>query len=207
MLQTYSFLLFSRKFFPMLEIGKAVISLDVISANFTCDLKACKGACCVSGDSGAPLEPEEAKILREIFPALKPYLTHESIDTIENFGTSVIDIEGDLVTPLNDGKECAYVIFEEEIAFCAIEKAFNEGVIHFRKPISCHLYPIRIKKYRHIEAVNYDRWEICSPAIVKGNQLQTPVYKFTRDALERKYGKDWFAQLVAIAKNLSIEKS
>ena len=198
------FVNFAGNAVPMLEIGKSVVSLDVITSNFTCDLNACKGACCVTGDSGAPLEPEEVTILEEIFSAIRCYLSPESVKTIEEFGTSVIDIEKETVTPLNDGKECAYVVFENSIAFCAIEKAYNDGVIKFRKPVSCHLYPIRIKKYSHSDAVNYDRWEICSPAIVKGNNLRTPVYQFTRDAIERKYGKDWFNQLVIAAKNLSI---
>ena len=190
----------------MIAIGKAVISSDLVSSNFSCNLEACKGACCVSGDSGAPLEQEETEILEEIYPSIKCYLSEESVNTIETLGTWVIDVENDRVTPLNDGKECAYVVFEKGIALCAIEKAYNDGVVNFRKPVSCHLYPIRIKKYRHTDAVNYDRWEICNPAIVKGNQLKTPVYSFTRDALERKYGKEWFSQLVIEAKNLSLSR-
>ena len=188
----------------MLEIGKAIVSIDLVTSNFSCDLGACKGACCVSGDSGAPLEPDEARILDEIFPALRRYLSAESVRTIEEHGTSVIDIDNDVVTPLNDGKECAYVYFEKGIALCAIEKAYNDGVISFRKPLSCHLYPVRIQKYRYSEAVNYHHWEICNPALVKGNLLGTPVYQFTREALKRKYGKEWFNQLVIEAKNLSI---
>jgi hypothetical protein len=190
----------------MLEIGKSVVSLDILTCNFACDLNECKGACCVSGDSGAPLEPEEANILKEIFPVLRKYLSEESVRTIEEQGTSVIDIEQDTVTPLNNGKECAYTFFENGIAFCTIEKAFNEGEILFRKPLSCHLYPVRIKKYRQFDAVNYDRWEICHAAITRGNQLNMPVYLFTKEALERKYGKGWFDVLVEEAKNLSMDK-
>lgn len=185
----------------MHSIGKSIISSELITINFNCDLDACKGACCVAGDSGAPLEHEETKILEEIYPALKLYLDDKSVKTIESLGPWVIDNENDKVTPLNDGKECAYVVFENNIAFCAIEKAFNDGVIEFRKPVSCHLYPVRIKKYRHYDAVNYDRWEICNKALVKGDLLKTPVYQFTRDALERKYGKEWFNQLIIEAKN------
>jgi hypothetical protein len=190
----------------MLTIGRSVISIDVVTSRFSCDLDACKGACCVSGDSGAPLEPEEVKTLEEIYPSVKCYLSPESVQTIEHYGTSVIDIEGDTVTPLNDGKECSYVVFENGIAFCAIEKAYKDGIISFQKPVSCHLYPVRIKKHLHIDAVNYDRWEICKPAIEKGNKLDTPVYLFTRTALERKYGTEWFQKLVAEAKNLSIHR-
>ena len=191
----------------MLEIGRTIVSLDLISSHFTCDLHACKGACCVTGDSGAPLEPEEAEALNEIFPALRHYLSEESIQSIREQGTSVIDIEQETVTPLNNGKECAYTFIKDKIAFCAIEKAYNEGVINFRKPISCYLYPVRIKKYRQFDAVNYNRWEICSAAVALGNQLNTPVYRFTKDALTLKYGHEWFDLLNTAARNLEIEKN
>lgn len=190
----------------MLEIGKTLVSLDLITSNFTCDLAACRGACCVTGDSGAPLEPFEVIKLDEVFPALRPFLRKESVRTIEEMGTSVTDAEMDTVTPLNDGKECVYTLFEDSIARCAIEKAFMEGVVDFRKPVSCHLYPIRIKKYRRFDAVNYDRWEICRPATVLGDELQMPVYRFVKDALARHYGDEWFNLLDIAAKNLKIEK-
>ncbi len=125
----------------MIEIGKSIVSSDLLTSNFTCNLKACKGACCVMGDSGAPLEDDEVEILKEIYPRLKPFLSEESIATIDKFGTSVVDFENDKVTPLNNGKECAYTLFKDGIALCGIEKAFNEGAVPFRKPISCHLYP------------------------------------------------------------------
>ena len=191
----------------MLEIGRTVVSLDLISSHFTCNLSACKGACCITGDSGAPLETGETEILKEIFPALRPYLSKESIKSIEEQGTSVIDIEQETVTPLNNGKECAYTFFNDGIAYCAIEKAYNEGVINFRKPISCYLYPVRIKKYRQFDAVNYDRWAICSAAITLGNQLKTPVYRFTKEALTLKYGIEWFNLLNTAAENLEIDST
>ncbi len=187
----------------MIEIGNSVVSVDLITSNFACDLKACKGACCVSGDSGAPLEQEEAEILKEIFPVLRKYLREESVRTIEELGTSVIDMEQDTVTPLNNGKECAYVVFEHDIAFCGIEKAFRDGAITFQKPVSCHLYPVRIKKYTQFDAVNYDQWEICRPAIAHGNSLKMPVYRFTQEALKRKYGVEWFKHLVSWPKTCS----
>jgi len=190
----------------MLEIGKTLVSLDLITSNFTCNLAACRGACCVTGDSGAPLEPFEVIKLDEVFPALRPFLRKESVHTIEEMGTSVTDAEMDTVTPLNDGKECVYALFEDSIARCAIEKAFMEGAVDFRKPVSCHLYPIRIKKYKRFDAVNYDRWEICRPAIVLGDELQMPVYRFVKDALARHYGDEWFNLLDIAAKNLKIEK-
>jgi hypothetical protein len=190
----------------MLEIDNTLVSLDLITSNFACNLQACKGACCVTGDSGAPLETEEAKKLQEIYPALKAYLRNESVVTIETLGTSVIDIESDTVTPLNDGKECAYTLFEDGIARCAIEKAYNEGVIDFRKPVSCYLYPVRIKKYQRYDAVNYDRWEICRPAIKMGNEINRPVYLFVKDALCRHYGEAWFTRLETAAKELEITR-
>jgi hypothetical protein len=190
----------------MLEIGKTLVSLDLITSAFTCDLAACRGACCVTGDSGAPLDPDEVKKLDEIFPALRPFLREESVRTLLEQGTSVTDVEMDTVTPLLDGKECAYTVFEGGIARCAIEKAFIEGVVDFRKPASCYLYPIRIKKYKLFDAVNYDRWEICRPAMKLGDELHMPVYQFVKSALAQHYGVEWFNLLELAAKNLEIEK-
>jgi len=190
----------------MLHIDNTLISLDLITSHFACNLKVCKGACCVSGDSGAPLEPDEAGILDSIYPSLKPFLREESVRTIEEQGTWVIDIEKDLVTPLNYGKECAYTLFENGIARCAIETAFIRGAIDFRKPVSCYLYPVRIKKYPHFDAVNYDRWEICVPAIDLGHELDMPVYRFVEKPLIQQYGVEWFNQLETAAEDLHIEK-
>ncbi len=190
----------------MLQIEHTVIGLDLVTAHFSCDLEKCKGACCVSGDSGAPLEEDEVKILDSIYPLLKPFLREESVKTIEEQGTSVIDIENDRVTPLNNGKECAYALFENGIARCAIEIAHDQGVITFRKPVSCYLYPVRIRKYRDFDAVNYDRWEICKPAIENGERKNMPVYRFTEGALRQKYGAKWFNLIETAARNLVIEK-
>jgi hypothetical protein len=201
------FIIFAGKKYPMLEIGKTLISLDLIASNFTCNLSVCKGACCITGDSGAPLEFREAEKLKEIYPVLRPFLRVESQRSIDEQGTSVTDMEGDTVTPLNDGRECSYVIFENGIARCAIEKAFNEGFVDFRKPVSCYLYPVRIKKYRLFDAVNYDRWEICHAATKLGDDLQMPVYRFVKDALAQHYGAEWFNLLEIAAKNLEIEKN
>lgn len=190
----------------MLEIGTTLVSLELIRANFTCNLTICKGACCVTGDSGAPLNPGEPEKLKEIYPTLRSFLGAESLITLDELGTSVTDREGDTVTPLNNGKECAYVIFEQGIARCAIEKAYLAGAIDFRKPVSCYLYPIRIKRYRQFDAVNYDRWEICTPATRLGDELQVPVYRFVQDALTQHYGITWFNLLEAAAKNLEISR-
>ncbi|MBA3647550.1 MAG: DUF3109 family protein [Chitinophagales bacterium] len=184
----------------MIIIEKTIISDELIGKQFACALDKCKGACCVSGDSGAPLELDETEVLEQVFDQVKPFMSKEGINSIEKFGKWIIDSEGDLVTPLVDGvKECAYVFLDKGIAKCAIERAYYEGKIAFKKPVSCHLYPVRIKKYENYEAVNYDRWDICSPACENGRELGIPIYKFVKEALIRKYGIDWYQQLEGAA--------
>jgi hypothetical protein len=186
----------------MLRIKDTLISLDVIEKHFICDLAKCKGACCVRGDSGAPLEDEELPVLEEILPKLKPFLRKEGIKAIEEQGPYVIDIEDDFVTPLVDGKECAYVVFENGIAKCGIEKAYYAGAVEFKKPLSCHLYPVRLHKYGEYTAVNYDKWDICHPARILGHEEQVPVYKFLEESLTRRFGNDWMRHLKIAAKTL-----
>jgi len=179
----------------MIQIGNTNISDDLVTQQFTCDLEKCKGACCVLGDSGAPVNEDEKTVLKQIFSSIKPFLRPEGIKAIEKLGTSVIDTENDCVTPLVDGKECAYAVFEEGIARCGIENAFMAGAVPFRKPISSFLYPVRIKKYRTYDAVNYDISPVCDPARALGESLQTPVYVFTAQALHEKYGEAWYREL------------
>lgn len=182
----------------MIIIDETLISDEVYTEYFVCDLPACLGCCCVYGDAGAPLEKKEAEILNEIFPHIKHFLRTEGIEAIEKSGTSVRDIEGEYTTPLVHGKECAYVIFDEKlIAKCGIEKAWNADVTDFRKPLSCHLYPIRIKKFSNYEGVNYHRWPICDPARKLGKKSKLRVFEFLKEALIRKYGNEWYAQLEA----------
>jgi hypothetical protein len=179
----------------MLQIENNLVSLDICEKNFFCDLNKCKGACCVQGDSGAPLKSDEAEVLNELYPVIKRFLRDEGIEAINSLGKHVIDSDGDIVTPLVNNKECAYAIFENGIAKCGIEKAYLAGEITFRKPISCHLYPIRVTKYSSFEAINYHQWEICKPAIELGNKNNIPLYIFLTDALKREYGDAWFEQL------------
>jgi len=186
----------------MFEIDNKIVSLDLFTEKFACDFNKCRGYCCVYGESGAPLEQEEVKILKQIFPELMEFLRPDGIQAIEKQGTSVVDMDKDKVTPLIGRKECAYAIFENGIARCGIEKAFEAGVISFRKPLSCHLYPVRIKKYDTFEAVNYDRWRVCDPARECGNKLNIPLYVFIRDALIRKYGEEFFRKLEQIAQEI-----
>ena len=183
----------------MIQVQDKIISLDVFEKHFVCDLNACKGACCVEGDSGAPLTKEEEKILEDIYESVKPYMRKEGIIEIENQGVSVYDSEGDLTTTLVNGKECAFVVEENGINLCSIEKAFLEGKTDFKKPISCHLFPIRTKEYRDFDAINYEELKICKPACECGSKLEIPVYAFLKEPLIRKYGEMWYKELLEIA--------
>lgn len=184
----------------MIVIDDKYISDDVVEKNFVCNLNACKGACCVAGDCGAPLEEAELKILKKIYPKIKPYLREEGIKEIEKTGLHTWDDEHGHVTPIVNGAICAYATINEAgHVGCGIEKAYNDGVVDYKKPISCHLYPIRITKYESFEAVNYDKWSICKPACKLGNELKVPVYKFLKDAITRKYGAEFYQVLDKIA--------
>ena len=191
----------------MLQIDHTIISRELLEQRFVCDLHACKGACCVEGDEGAPLEKEELEKLQAVYEDVKPYLRKEGIQAIREQGLYTIDREGDYVTPLVEGKECAYAFFEKDgTAKCAIEKAHREGKTDFKKPISCHLYPVRINKHKDFEAVNYARWEICNPACACGEQLNVKVYRFLKEALIRKYGEEWYKQLEYADQHLNTSK-
>ncbi len=186
----------------MIELDNVILSDDVREQFFVCDLEKCKGACCVEGDLGAPLLESELETMKEIYPAVAPYLSREGRAEIERQGTYVLDEDGEYSTPTIDGRECAYAIYDTKgILKCGIEQAYNDGKVDFKKPVSCHLYPIRITKYSEYEAVNYDRWHICSPACSLGRELSVPVYKFLKEALIRKYGKDWYDRLVDLIEN------
>ncbi|MCF1190074.1 DUF3109 family protein [Mangrovimonas sp. AS39] len=186
----------------MFQLGKTIISEEIIENDFVCNLSACKGACCVEGDAGAPLEENETQILKEIYPKVKPFLREEGIKVIEEQGTFITTDLGELETPLIDGADCAYVIFDNKgTALCSIEEAYNKGVIDWKKPVSCHLYPVRVKDYSEFSAVNYNKWHICDPACSLGEELQVPVYKFVKEALIRKFGEDWYEELEKVAQD------
>jgi hypothetical protein len=179
----------------MIVIGDTVISDDIADKFFVCNLQKCKGACCVEGDLGAPLEVDELKTMEEIYETVKPYMSKEGIDAIENQGVYIKDWEGDFSTPTIKDRECAYAIWENGFLKCAIEKAYYDKKVDFKKPISCHLYPIRISHYEHYDALNYDRWHICNDACHHGSDLGVPLYKFLKEPLIRKYGEDWYKEL------------
>lgn len=187
----------------MIAIKDTLVSEELIEKHFVCDLNACKGGCCVKGDYGAPLEKEELTIIDEIYEKVKPFLSESGIKAIEKQGKYLLYEENEWVTPLIGGRECAYTVFENGIAKCGIEKAYYAGKTDFKKPVSCHLYPVRINKMKNkVEAVNYDRWSICKPACKLGDSLKVPLYKFLKESLIRKYGEAWYEQLELAAVHL-----
>ncbi len=179
----------------MLQIDDTIVSLALIEKKFACDLVACKGSCCRYGDSGAPLAAAEAAELEKIMPQLKPYLRPEGLGAIEATGSSMTDIEGELVTPLINNEECAYTVIEEGIYKCAIEIAFHAGAVTFRKPLSCHLFPVRVRQYRDFRAVNYEEWPICRPAVAAGERMQAGLWVYLREPLLRAFGEEWYDKL------------
>tara|TARA_S200000501_G_scaffold378748_1_gene443304 strand:+ start:4296 stop:4865 length:570 start_codon:yes stop_codon:yes gene_type:complete len=188
----------------MLSIENTLISDELISEDFVCNISRCKGECCVAGEAGAPLEKKETTFLEKNFLKIKPFLNPKGIKSIEDQGVFVKGTDGDFETPLVDGEECAYTVFSESgIASCGIEKAHNQGAIDFQKPISCHLYPVRVQSYEKMVAVNYHNWSICSDACNLGNTLKIPIYQFVKKALIRKFGKAWFEALEEFAKKTS----
>lgn len=185
----------------MIAIEHVLLSDEVIEKHFVCDLNACKGGCCVDGDCGAPLTEDETKVLAEIYPKIKHLLPSEYVAEIEKQGTHTWDDEHGLVTPVVNDGICAYGYTDEMgIVKCGIEKAWKEGLVDFQKPISCHLYPIRIKESEGFEMVNYEpRKTLCKPACKLGNKLKVPVYQFLKAPLVRKYGEEFYETLDAIA--------
>ena len=192
----------------MFQLGKTIVSDEILEKEFICNLGACKGACCVNGDAGAPLEKEELKILEEIQPIMKKYLRGKGLEAIDRHGPYTTNEDGEHETTLINGEDCAYVIYDKNnIALCGIEEAYNQGEITFKKPVSCHLYPIRIRQYSEFSAVNYDRWDICDDACTLGKEMKVPVFKFVKQALVRKFGQEWYDELEKINEEREFERN
>jgi hypothetical protein len=179
----------------MIIIDDITVSDDLYLVRFCCHLQKCLGACCVVGDAGAPLEEDEISLLEDELDRIIPYMTERGIHTVKKMGVFDYDIQGKFVTPLVNGGECAFASFLDGMAVCAIEKAYFDNRTPFRKPVSCHLYPVRIKVHEHFEAVNYEKWHVCKPALKKGNRDGVPLFQFLKEALIRKYGTDWYRKL------------
>lgn len=181
----------------MLIVQDKLVSDDIIEEHFLCNLKVCKGACCWEGDYGAPLANSERQILEEILPKLQPYLSAENWELINQKGTAIYyeDAE-DYGTPLMKNGACVYMTYDNAgIAQCGIEQAYNDGITTFKKPISCHLYPIRVTQEPGFEALNYDRWDICNAACSLGKKEQLPLYKFLKEPIIRQYGQNFYDEL------------
>lgn len=192
----------------MVQIDDKIIAFEVFEKQFVCDLSACKGACCVEGDAGAPLELQEVNILEETYEKVKPYMRKSGVESIEENGFYVIDGDGDYTTPLVNNSECAFVSFDKDgTAKCSIEQAYNDGHIKFKKPISCHLFPVRVKQYKDFEALNYEEIKICKPACDCGEKLKVPVFRFLKEPLVRKYGVNWYDELCEVAAELEKRKT
>jgi len=177
----------------MIIIDNVIVTDEFINARFCCQLARCKGECCIAGDAGAPLEPEEVGIIEENIEEIKPYMRPEGIEAIEQNDVYDYDDEGNMVTQLVNNEECAFVYFHENgTALCAIEKAYYEGKIDFWKPISCHLYPIRLTEKDGFIHVNYHEWSVCVPAKRLGEKEGIQLYKFLKQPMIRRFGENWY---------------
>lgn len=184
----------------MFQIGDAIVASDIIEENFLCDLSVCMGECCVEGDAGAPLEEDEVKIIEDLLSEVWDDLSPAAQAVIKEQGVAYRDHDGDMVTSIVNGKDCVFTYYDEKgICKCAIEKAYREGRTNFYKPISCHLYPIRLQKYKDFTAVNYHRWSICKAAVLLGKKEGLKVYEFLKEPLIRRFGEDWYNELVLVA--------
>jgi hypothetical protein len=191
----------------LVEILDKVVSTQLFDRKFVCDLAACKGACCVQGDSGAPLTYDEVDQLEQDLDEYRPYMRPEGIAEVEKSGVFYIDQDNEPVTALINGGECAFVFFDGDgTAKCAVEKAYTEGKANFKKPISCHLFPIRVKKFDKMTALNYSEWDVCEPACACGDKLDIPVYRFLKEPIQRAFGEEFYKELDVVGKLLRNEK-
>ncbi len=181
----------------MLIVQNTLVSDDVVRQAFICNLEKCKGACCVEGDLGAPLAEDELPVIEAIYPAVKPYLTPEGREQIESFGYYETDSDGEHTTPLISNGMCAYGRRNESgLVQCGFELAYRDGLTDFPKPVSCHLYPVRVNEIAGTIAVNYHEWDICAAACVLGKNLSVPLYQFLKEALIRRFGQQWYDELL-----------
>lgn len=187
----------------MIQIGDVVVSFDVFREKFSCNLGACKGECCIEGDAGAPLEPEEVGEIEKLLPVIWDELSPQAQAVIDEQGVAYRDRDGDLVTSIVNNKDCVFTGYDEKgICYCTLEKAYREGKSGFYKPVSCHLYPIRIGDYGPYRAVNLHRWDICKAAFILGRNKQVAVYEFLKEPLIRKFGQEWYEELEIAAREL-----
>ncbi|MDL2323463.1 DUF3109 family protein [Bacteroidales bacterium OttesenSCG-928-A17] len=187
----------------MLQIEDTIISLDIIEEEFLCDLSVCKGICCVEGDSGAPVEESEISELEKALPVIWNDLSPQAREVIEKQGVVYLDEDDEYVTSIVDGKDCVFTCYDKKgYCLCSLEKAYRENKISFYKPVSCHLYPIRVANYKGFRALNYNRWQVCEAAVLLGRKNKLKIYQFLKEPLIRKFGEDWYRQLENAAKEI-----
>lgn len=191
---------------PIIQVGNVILSSDIFTEYFCCDLDACKGECCIEGDSGAPLTMDEVGELESVLDEVWPELSASAQATIDHQGVAYTDCEGDLVTSIVNGKDCVFTCYDNNgCCFCATDKAYREGRTAWCKPISCALYPIREKRFKDgTSGLQYHRWNICRPAVKKGRELNLRIYQFLKDPLTRRFGEEWYNELCEVAKQLGI---
>lgn len=197
----------------MMLVGNTVVSLDILEKDFCCDLSVCRGCCCIEGDAGAPVTEEEQKILEQLLPDLLPDMTPAARKAVEDGGITYRDKDGELVTQIVDGRDCVFARTDHNgWCYCLIEKAYNAGKTSFRKPVSCHLYPVRVKDFPArgsapaMSALEYNRWDICHCARVLGKKEHLPLYKFLREPLIRRFGQEWYDELCLVAEQWKKQK-
>ena len=180
----------------MVQIQDTIVSFDVITKEFCCDLKKCKGTCCIEGDAGAPVTADEIAQIENLLPVIREDLSPQALKVIDEQGVAYPDPEGEMVTSIVNGRDCVFTVYGEDgCCYCAIEKAWREGRCSFMKPVSCHLYPIRVKRLGEWWGLNYDRWDVCQAAAIKGRREGIPVYKYLKEPLIRRFGQAWYDEL------------
>lgn len=197
----------NQTYINMIQIQNTLISDDIFEEQFICDLCKCKGQCCVEGESGAPITQEEFEQISGILQEIRDDLSPKALELIDRQGIAYTDTDGELVTSIIDGKECVFARFDDDgVCKCAIDSAFREGRISIQKPISCHLYPIRLHEYAEFTAVNYHRWSVCSPAMKLGRKEGVPLYRFLKEPLIRRFGEEWYREVCEAATLLEEKK-
>ena len=188
---------------PILDVGGILISSDILTERFCCDYEKCKGICCVEGDSGAPVTLGEIAGIEDALDTVWQDLSAQAQSVIDRQGVAYTDQEGDLVTSIVRGKDCVFTCYDGDSCLCALEKAFRAGKTSFCKPVSCALYPIRVKEFGNgVVGLNYNRWKICEDAIKKGQALDLPLYRFLKEPLIRRFGEAWYQELCDVADEL-----
>lgn len=190
-----------------MQVGKVLLSTEIVTEYFCCDLSACHGQCCVDGESGAPLTLDEAAELERLLPTIEDSLSAEARKVIADQGVAYVDVEGDLVTSIVNGQDCVFTCYEDGCCLCAAERAYREQLTDWCKPISCALYPIREKRLSNgYVGLNYHRWSVCDPARRKGQELRLPLYRFLKSPLTRRFGEAWYKELEATVDALQAMK-